>query len=61
MYKKHSKRSGYQEFATGGYTGEWAGGNTDGRLAFLHQKELVLNPEDTVNMLNAVKIASGMM
>ena len=48
-------------FATGGYTGEWTGGSQNGRIALLHQKELVLNPEDTVNMLNAVKIASGMM
>ena len=55
------KLSGTQRYATGGYTGEWVNGDTEGRLAFLHQKELVLNPEDTVNMLNAVKIASGMM
>ena len=48
-------------FATGGYTGEWIGGSQNGRIAILHQKELVLNPEDTINTLNAVKIASGMM
>lgn len=48
-------------FATGGYTGEWTGGSQNGRIALLHQKELVLNAEDTINMLNAVKIASGMM
>lgn len=42
--------SGYD---TGGYTGEW---NKDGKLAFLHQKELVLNEQDTKNMLNAVSI-----
>ena len=40
-------------YDTGGYTGEW--GNT-GRLALLHQKELVLNKEDTKNLLNAVNI-----
>lgn len=39
-------------FASGGYTGEWG---TDGRLAVLHQKELVLNEDDTSNMLSAVK------
>jgi len=40
--------------ATGGYTGNWPEPN--GRLAFLHQKELVLNADDTKNMLSAVNI-----
>ena len=35
-------------FDTGGYTGSWG---DSGRLAFLHQKELVLNAQDTANML----------
>lgn len=43
--------SGYD---TGGYTGEWD--NKDGRLAVLHEKELVLNAKDTENMLNTVAI-----
>ena len=47
---------GAAHFATGGYTGEWINGNDDGRLAFLHQKELVLNAEDTSNILSAVDI-----
>ena len=47
---KKSQLSGYD---TGGYTGEWG---KDGRLALLHQKELVLNKEDTANMLNAISI-----
>ena len=47
---KRSQLSGYD---TGGYTGEWG---SDGRLALLHQKELVLNKEDTANMLNAISI-----
>ena len=47
---KKSQLSGYD---TGGYTGTW--GN-DGRLALLHQKELVLNSTDTQNMLDAVKV-----
>ena len=38
-------------YDTGGYTGEW--GST-GRLAFLHEKELILNKEDTKNILAAV-------
>ena len=40
-------------FATGGYTGNWDGA---GKLAFLHQKELVLNAEDTENMLKTIEI-----
>ena len=38
---------------TGGYTGEWG---ASGRLAVLHEKELVLNKEDTNNILSAVSI-----
>ena len=38
---------------TGGYTGDW--NDQSGRLALLHQKELVLNKSDTENMLQAVK------
>ena len=47
-----------QLFNTGGYTGKWADGDKKdkGKLAFLHQKELVLNAEDTKNILAAVDI-----
>ena len=45
---------------TGGYTGSWVGGSTNGKLAFLHQKELVLNQDDTENFLNAIKIVRSM-
>lgn len=47
-----------QLFDTGGYTGKWTDGDKkdNGRLAFLHQKELVLNSEDTKNILAAVDI-----
>lgn len=43
---------------TGGYTGEWSNGSAEdnGRLAFLHQKELVLNENDTKNLLETVDI-----
>jgi len=41
------------KFFTGGYTGEW--GNT-GKLAILHEKELVLNATDTKNILDAISI-----
>lgn len=40
-------------FNTGGYTGEW---DSSGRLAMLHQKEIVLNAHDTENFLAAVNI-----
>lgn len=40
-------------YDTGGYTGEW--NSTDGKLALLHEKELVLNKQDTSNMLEIVK------
>lgn len=44
-------------FDTGGYTGDWtdsAADKKDGKLAILHEKELVLNAEDTKNILAAV-------
>jgi len=40
-----------QMFDTGGYTGAWGKG---GRMAMLHEKELVLNADDTRNVLAAV-------
>lgn len=43
-------------FDTGGYTGEWG---SDGRLAMLHQKEIVLNAHDTENFLKAIEIVRG--
>ena len=44
--------SGYQWYDTGGYTGSWG---KEGKLAVLHQKELVLNQDDTTNILKAVE------
>ena len=41
-------------FATGGYTGDW--NSADGKLAILHEKELVLNKEDTKNILGTVEM-----
>lgn len=48
-----------QLFDTGGMTGNWGPGEgaknaRNGKLAFLHQKELVLNATDTENILAAV-------
>ena len=45
-------------FDTGGYTGDWK--SSDGRLAFLHKKELVLNAKDTENMLKMLDISRSM-
>ena len=47
-----------QQFDTGGYTGSWG---TSGKLAMLHQKELVLNEQDTSNMLSAVQVVRDIM
>ena len=41
-------------YDTGGYTGNWK--SSEGRLAILHQKELVLNEDDTDKMLKTVDI-----
>lgn len=51
---KMIKENKVPKFNTGGYTGEW--GN-EGRVAVLHQKELVLNKEDTLRILSAVEVA----
>ena len=40
-------------YATGGYTGSWG---SEGKLAVLHEKELVLNEKDTKNILDSVSI-----
>lgn len=45
-------------FDTGGYTGNWAG--SAGKLGVFHKKELVLNQQDTANILTAVSIARTM-
>lgn len=44
-------------YDTGGYTGDWG---EDGKIAILHQKELILNAEDTRNILSAVDIVRQM-
>ena len=45
----------YKKFAfdTGGYTGSWG---DEGRWALLHEKEIVLNKEDTSNLLSAISM-----
>lgn len=45
--------SNLAKYDTGGYTGEWG---PEGRMAMLHQKEIVLNASDTENFLTAIEI-----
>ena len=42
-----------EKYATGGYTGEWG---PEGKLAVLHEKELILNKDDTANMLKMIEL-----
>lgn len=42
-------------FDTGGYTGSWG---SEGKLAILHEKELVLNADDTSKLLDAMKVVA---
>lgn len=46
-------KSDLEGFDTGGYTGEWG---SYGKLAMLHQKELVLNAGDTENFLASMEV-----
>ena len=43
---------------TGGYTGSWG---SYGKLAFLHEKELVLNQNDTQNLLDSMKLLDNII
>lgn len=54
---KKGKSSNFKYFKSGGYTGEWG---EDGRLALLHQKELVLNKDDTENFLSGISMIRDM-
>ena len=47
-----------QKYDTGGYTGEWG---TSGKLALLHEKELVLNKYDTENLLNTMSVLNEVL
>jgi hypothetical protein len=46
-------------FDTGGYTGEWGG--SYGKLALLHKKELVLNENDTDNLLSSIDLLNNIV
>lgn len=49
----YSNNHYWKSFDTGGYTGSWG---QEGKVAMLHEKELVLNKDDTENILKAVDI-----
>ena len=56
-YKGYDGLKFIKQFDTGGYTGKWG---PDGRLAMLHQKEIVLNAHDTENLLSIVDMVRQM-
>lgn len=58
MWLQNLNKSFTAQYDTGGYTGNW--NSSEGKMAMLHEKELVLNKEDTKNMLNAVSIVRNM-
>ena len=47
----HDAISRAEKYDTGGFTGVWG---PEGKLAFLHEKELVLNQDDTSNLLKTI-------
>lgn len=47
-----------EKYDTGGYTGSWG---PEGKLAMLHEKELVLNAEDTKNILTTASLISDLV
>lgn len=47
-----------QGYDTGGYTGEWG---SWGKLAMLHEKEMVLNKEDTSNLLKTMEFLDNII
>ena len=52
------KRMSSATFDTGGYTGDFG---PEGRYAVLHEKELVLNADDTANLLDTIDIVRGLV
>ena len=45
-------------FDTGGYTGSWG---PEGKMAMLHEKEIVLNKTDTANLLESVQLLRSIL
>ena len=44
-------------FDTGGYTGDWS--SKEGKVGILHEKELILNKDDTKNLLATINLMKG--
>jgi len=57
FYLKNASK--WNKYDTGGYTGNW--NSSEGRPAILHEKELVLNKQDTKNILDSVTIMRSIM
>lgn len=59
-YNKSSKLKQYYygKFDTGGYTGAWG---PEGKWAMLHEKEIVLNKEDTKNFLASLELLDNIL
>ena len=57
-FKKISSEEPDTGFDTGGYTGEWG---KAGKLAILHEKELVLNANDTENLFKTLLLSSQIL
>lgn len=51
------QQMGLPTFKKGGYTGEWG---PEGRLAIIHEKELVLNSSDTEKLVDILRDYSGL-
>ena len=45
-------------FDTGGYTGSWG---PEGKIAMIHEKEIVLNKQDTANLLESVQLLRSIL
>lgn len=50
--RKFLEQMGLPTFKTGGYTGSWG---SQGRLAIIHEKELILNQDDTDSLVNIIR------
>ena len=57
FYIKNASK--WNKYDTGGYTGDW--NSSEGRPAILHEKELVLNKQDTKNILDSVTVMRSIM
>jgi hypothetical protein len=52
------KKTDIVGYDTGGYTGAWG---PYGKLAMLHEKELILNPGDTTNFLASIELLDNII